>query len=80
MMKRDWKGNGHCLPTEPYIHVRLSYELYFFNQRTVFFSHNESANSTFNHVFSAQRYMFFGCCIVRLQGGTGTEERCVQIG
>jgi hypothetical protein len=28
---------------------------YFFNQRTVFFSHNKSANSTFSHVFSAKR-------------------------
>jgi hypothetical protein len=27
----------------------------FFSQRTIFFSHNESANNTFNHDFSAQR-------------------------
>jgi len=29
--------------------VRLAYKLYFFSQRTVFFSHNKSANSIFSH-------------------------------
>jgi hypothetical protein len=28
--------------------VRLSYKLYFFSQRTMFFSNNESANNTFS--------------------------------
>ena len=35
--------------------VRLSYKLYFFSQRIVFFSHNKSVNSTFNHGLSAKR-------------------------
>ena len=34
--------------------VRLSYEPYYFSERTVFFSHNKSANSTFSHGFSAK--------------------------
>jgi len=29
--------------------VRLAYKPYFFNQRTLFFSHNKSTNSTFSH-------------------------------
>ena len=36
-------------------HVRLTYKPYFFSQRTVFFSYNKSANSTFNHDLSAKR-------------------------
>jgi hypothetical protein len=39
---RKWKVKGP---------VRLSYELYFFSERTVFFSHNKSANSTFGLAF-----------------------------
>jgi len=35
--------------------VRLAYKPYFFSQRTVFFSHNKSANSTFSHDLSAKR-------------------------
>jgi len=35
--------------------VRLAYKLYFFSQRTIFFSHNKSANNTFNHGLSAKR-------------------------
>ena len=35
--------------------VCLSYEPYYFSERTVFFSHNKSANSTFSHDFSAKR-------------------------
>jgi hypothetical protein len=35
--------------------VRLSYKPYFFSQRTVFFSHNKSVNSTFSRGFSAKR-------------------------
>jgi len=38
-----------------YIHsvrLGLAYKPYFFSQRTVFFSHNKSANSTFSHVAS----------------------------
>jgi len=35
--------------------VRLSYEPYYFSERTVFFSHNKSANSTFSHGFSAKQ-------------------------
>jgi hypothetical protein len=34
--------------------VRLSYKPYFFNQRTIFFSHNKSANNTFSHDFSTK--------------------------
>jgi hypothetical protein len=33
----------------------MSYKPYFFSHRTVFFSHNKSANSTFSHGFSAKR-------------------------
>jgi hypothetical protein len=33
----------------------FAYKLYFFSQRTVFFSHNKSANSTFSHGFSAKQ-------------------------
>ena len=36
-------------------YVRLAYKLYFFSQRTIFFSHNKSANSTFSHDLSAKR-------------------------
>ena len=35
--------------------IRLAYKPYFFSQRTVFFSHNKSANSTFSHGLSAKR-------------------------
>ena len=35
--------------------VRLAYKPYFFSQRTVFFSQNKSANSTFSHGLSAKR-------------------------
>ena len=35
--------------------VRLSYKLYFFSQRIVFFSHNKSVNGTFNHGLSAKQ-------------------------
>ena len=35
--------------------VRLAYKPYFFSQRTIFFSHNKSANSTFSHDLSAKR-------------------------
>jgi hypothetical protein len=34
---------------------RLSYESYFFNEGTLFFSHNKSTNSTFQLVFSTKR-------------------------
>ena len=37
---------------------------YFFSQRTVFFSHNKAANSTFSHGLSAKRtghWNFFFC-------------------
>ena len=35
--------------------VRLAYKPYFFTQRTIFFSHNKSTNSTFSHGLSAKR-------------------------
>jgi hypothetical protein len=35
--------------------VHLSCEPYYFSERTVFFSHNKSANSIFSHDFSAKR-------------------------
>jgi hypothetical protein len=35
--------------------VRLSYKPYFFSERTMFFSHNKSANSTFSHGLSVKR-------------------------
>ena len=35
--------------------VYLAYKPYFFSQRTVFFSHNKSTNSTFSHGLSAKR-------------------------
>jgi len=35
--------------------IRLAYNPYFFGQRTVFFSHNKSVNSTFSHGLSAKR-------------------------
>jgi len=41
---------------QPYFRpVRLAYNPYFFSQRTVFFSHNKSANGTFSHGLSAKR-------------------------
>jgi len=33
----------------------IAYKPYFFSQRTVFFSHNKSINSTFSHVLSTKR-------------------------
>ena len=41
--------------SEGYRPVRLAYKLYFFSQRTVFFSHNKSANNTFSHCLSIKR-------------------------
>jgi len=35
--------------------VRLVYKPYFFSQRTIFFSHNKLANSTFSHSLSAKQ-------------------------
>ena len=35
--------------------VRLAYKPYLFSQRTIFFSHNKSANSSFSHGLSAKR-------------------------
>ena len=35
--------------------IRLAYKLYFFNQRTIFFSHTKSANITFSHDLSAKQ-------------------------
>ena len=35
--------------------VRLSYEMYYFSERTMFFSHNKSVNSIFNHDFLSKR-------------------------
>jgi hypothetical protein len=40
--------HGWCL-------VRLTYQPYFFNEGTIFLSHNKSTNSTFSHGFSAKR-------------------------
>jgi hypothetical protein len=42
------------VPRDP---VRLSFQPYFFSEGTVFFSHNKSANSTFQLVFSAKRLL-----------------------
>ena len=36
-------------------HVRLAYKPFFFSQRTIFFSHNKSANSTFSLGLPAER-------------------------
>jgi len=33
----------------------LAYKPYFFSQRTIFFSHTKSANSTFSHDLSAKQ-------------------------
>jgi len=35
--------------------IRLSHELYYFNERILFLSHNKSVNNTFGHGFSAKR-------------------------
>jgi len=35
--------------------VRLAYKPYFFSQRTIFFSHNKSANNIFSHDLSGER-------------------------
>jgi len=35
--------------------IHLSYEPYYFSERIVSFSHNESANSTFSHGFSVKQ-------------------------
>ena len=43
----DWKNI--------YGPVRLSYEPYYFSERTMFFTYNKSANNTFSHDFSAKR-------------------------
>ena len=45
----------HAMPFIIIRPVRLTYKPYFFNRRTVFFSHNKSANSTFSHGLSAKR-------------------------
>ena len=36
-------------------YVRLTYKLYFFSQRIIFFSYNKSVNSIFNHGLSVKR-------------------------
>jgi len=56
--QQDYCPNG--LPAQHKYHtlvglVRLFYELYYFSKRTVFFSHNKSANNTVSHGFSANR-------------------------
>ena len=38
-----------------FVWAYLAYKPYFFNQRTVFFSHNKSTNSTFSHDLSAKQ-------------------------
>ena len=38
-----------------YRSVRLVYKSYFFNQGTIFFSHNKSTNNTFSYDLSAKR-------------------------
>ena len=38
-----------------YCPVCLAYKPYFFSQRTIFFSHNKSANSTFSHGLSTKQ-------------------------
>ena len=35
--------------------VRLTYKLYFFSQRIIFFSHNKLVNNTFSHSLSAKQ-------------------------
>jgi len=35
--------------------IRWSYEPYYFSERTIFFSHNKLANSTFSHGLLAKR-------------------------
>jgi hypothetical protein len=43
-------GNGiQAIP------IHLSFQPYFFNEGTVFFSHNKSANNIFQLVFSAKQ-------------------------
>ena len=58
----EWKGrrNNLSIMEPPTVStdrcpVRLAYKSYFFSQRTIFFSHNKSANSTFSHGLSAKR-------------------------
>jgi len=38
-----------------FVWVCLAYKPYFFSQRTIFFSHTKSANSTFSHGLSAKQ-------------------------
>ena len=46
--------------------VRLAYKPYFFNQRTIFFSHNKSTNSIFSHGLSVKlkRAHVFATCVM----------------
>ena len=46
---------ANCTRAHIYRPVRLSYKPYFFSQRTIFFSHNKSANNTFSHGLSVKR-------------------------
>ena len=51
-MTPDHMYKAHRTTIHP---VRLAYKPYFFRQRTLFFSHNKSANNTFSHGLSAKR-------------------------
>jgi hypothetical protein len=59
----------------------LTYELYFFSEGTVFFSHNKSANNTFQLVFSAkrlQKYTVERLQIVQMLETTQNIDTCLH--
>ena len=64
-LKRIYSKNKPLVFATIYGLVRLAYKPYFFNQRTIFFSHNKSANSTLSMAYESEHgniyvaYFFF---------------------
>jgi len=48
--------------SDHFCHVRLAYKSYFFSQRTVFFSHNKSANNTVSRTGCLSLWRW-SCCL-----------------
>ena len=46
---------NNTMPTALFVWACLAYKPYFFSQRTVFFFHTKSANSTFSHGLSVKQ-------------------------
>jgi len=57
-LKRIYSKNKPLVFATIYGLVRLAYKPYFFNQRTIFFSHNKSVNSTLSHGLSKWTWQY----------------------